>query len=269
MSPQRSWTSFSSGIVSKPELTARKAFISGRVGSQVPCVFRYGSELKWRGKILSEEHRTTKSREADRTTHMRNKAPSSFLEAEEYLKYDCFPTRIFFPLQLTLKWLQSTCRMNYSIGEKCEPRGVVERREERKTVLCRCKAVFIQNNKVNERTLPSLYGPLADTLWQLLLTRVVWLGMAESCLLKARLHGEFSKLKWGFKPIQFNWHKSCLDAFTSDAWGEHVFLATWPYSSYFRPGWAEKFQSYWISREETISSLLPLPFYQLFPESCT
>lgn len=74
--------------------------------------------------------------------------------------------------------------------------------------------------------------------------------LAESCFLKLSPSGGFSKAKWCFKPVQFNWHKSCLDAFTSHAWGKPVFLI--PYSSYFRLGWAEKFRSCGISKRRLL-----------------
>ena len=198
--------------------------------------------------IRAQNHR--KYRDRQDNPHAKQ-STKQFPRGRRVFELRMFPHEDFFPLQLTLKWLQSTCRMNYSIGEKSDLRGV-ERKEERKTILCRCKAFFIQNTEVNERTLPSVYGPLVDPLWQLLLIRVVRLGLAESCFLKARPYGGFSKPKWGFKQIQFNWHKSCLDAFTSDAWGEQVFLATRPYSSYFRPRWAEKLQSYGISKKRLL-----------------
>lgn len=50
----------------------------------------------------------------------------------------------------------------------------VERKEERRTTLC--KVFFIHNRRVKERSLPSVYGPLVDALWQLLLIRAVRLG---------------------------------------------------------------------------------------------
>lgn len=108
-------------------------------------------------------------------------------------------------------------------GKKSDQR--TKRTGEGKTVLCQYKAFFMQNREVNETTLPSVSEPLAELAWNLLI-RVVRLGLAVSCFLRACLRGGFSKSKWGFKPIQFNWHKSCRD--TWDAWGEQVFLAMWP-----------------------------------------
>lgn len=117
------------------------------------------------------------------------------------MRYRYFPIRIFSPSthpEMITIYLQ-----NELFNWKKSDLRMTKRKGERKTVLCKCKAFFIHNNKVNETTLPNVYEPLAEPVWNFI--SAFRLGLAESCFLKACPCGGFSKSKWGFKPIQLVW----------------------------------------------------------------
>lgn len=205
-------------IVSKHETILRKEFTYRRVGSQELC-FRLWvrSEMGRKNPYVRAQNHKKHNRGRQHNPRSR-KVPNNFLKAREW-------TTDISPWGMNPEMF-AVCLQNelFNFWEKSDWRRT-KRTGEGKIVLCQYKAFVIQNREVNETTLPSVSEHLAELAWNFLI-RVVRLGLAVSCFLGACPCGGFSKSKWGFKPIQFNWHKSCQD--TSDAWGEQVFLATRP-----------------------------------------